>query len=131
MEGSWNLIQIKIYFDEEEPFFMSYEFQREGLSNYMDEDEFMKKFMELMKCELGNDETGYSFLNVPEGYKVFQKTKYHHVYWIREDVFQECYDSVIVPFVNYSGNLRFLDSPICGCVENKKGYISQTRAQLM
>lgn len=124
MGGLWNLIQIWIYFDETEPFIMSYEFQRKDLSNYMDEDEFMKNFKELMKCELGNDETGYSFENAPDGYCVFQKTKYHNVYWIREDIFRAHYDSVIVPFINYSGNLRYLGSPICGCVENKKGYIS-------
>lgn len=122
MEGLWNLIDIVVYFEKSTPFCMSYEFDRKELSNYIDEHEFMEKFMKIIQCNLGNKKSGYSFNNAPTGYSVLQGNNIK-VYWIRDDLYKLHYNNVIDPYINYSGNLRFLRSPICGCVENKEGYL--------
>lgn len=125
ISGLYNLIKVIIYFEETEPFVLSYEFERKELSSYIDEDEFMNSFMEIAGCDLGNKEDGYNFKNALNGYSVYQKMEHHDIYWIRDDVYVKHYKSVIEPFINYSGNMRFLSSPICGCIEKKKGYISE------
>ena len=123
--GLYSLIHIVIYFKETEPFSISYEFERKDLSYYIDEDEFIYRFMEIIGCALGDKEHGYDFKNAPKGYSVYQERKNHNIYWIRDDIHKKHYESVIEPFINYSGNMRFLSSPICGCIENKNGYISK------
>lgn len=123
-EGLYNLIRIVFYFDTDKPLCMKYEFQRD-LSNYMDENEFMSKFMDVFDCNLGNREAGYDFENAIHGFTSFHvKDDPLKTYWIRDDIYQSHYDTVIEPFMNYSGNTRFLRSPLCPCRENKKGYIS-------
>ena len=124
VEGLYNLVRIIIYFESDKPLCCKYEFQRE-LSNYIDEDEFMDRFMDIFNCNLGNKEKGYSFNSPPHGFTVFQiKGDTLNTYWIRDDIYQSNYSNVIEPYMNYSGNMRFLRSPLCPCRENKKGYIS-------
>lgn len=122
-EGSWNLIEITIYFETDEPFYMKYEFERQDLSNYIDEQEFMEKFMDILECDFGSKTKEYCLNNAPKGFTVFQISKNGKIFWIRDDLYQAHYHNVIKPFINYSGNRRFLNSPICGCIENKEGYI--------
>lgn len=94
-EHCFNRIKICVYFEKEEPLYIE-------LSNHMNE---------------------YRFDNAPSGYTIFQKSKGGKIYWIRDDLYQANYHNVIEPFINYAGNRRFLSSPICGCIENKEGYI--------
>ena len=121
-EGLWGHIDIMVYFEKSTSYNISYEFDRIESSNYIDVHEFMEQFMEIVQCNLGNKRGGYFFDNAPTGYCVLQG-KGHRVYWIRDDLYKLHYNSVIAPYINYSGNLRFLRSPICGCVENKEGYL--------
>lgn len=125
-EGLWNLINVGIYFENEEPFYLNYEFERQNLSNYIEEQEFMEKFMDIMECDFGSKKNGYCFNNAPKAFTVFQKSEMGKLFWIRDDLYQKNYHNVIEPFINYTGNLRFLSSPVCGCVENKEGYIDST-----
>lgn len=124
IESLRRFIDIEVYFEKSTPFYISYEFDRKELSNYIDEHEFMEKFMKTMQCNLGNKKSGYSFDNAPTGYSVLQG-KGLRVYWIRDDLYKLHYNNVIDPYIHYSGNLRFLGSPIYGCVENKEGYLEK------
>lgn len=124
IEGLYSRVEIVFWFEDDLPQIMRYEFQREW-SDYMDENEFMNRFMEAFDCCLGNKDDGYSFDNAIPGYTSFRiKDDPLKTYWIRDDIYQSHYDTVIEPFMNYSGNMKFLRSPLCPCRENKKGYIS-------
>lgn len=125
-EGIRNHIRICIYFKKEKPFYLEYQFERQDLPNYINEHEFMEKFMDLMECDFGSEKNGYCFNNAPKGFTVFQKSKTGKIFWIRDDLYQKNYYNVIKPFIDYTGNLRFLSSPVCGCIENKEGYIDNT-----
>ena len=105
ISGLYNLIKVVIYFEDTEPFVISYEFERKELSSYIDEDEFMHPFMEIAGCDLGGKENGYNFKNAPNGYSVYQKMEHYNIYWIRDDIYKKHYESVIEPFINYSGKL--------------------------
>lgn len=121
VEGLRNTINIGIYFETKPPFYMDYEFSDKGYSSYLDEHEFMGKLMEIIKSDLGNKKEGYSFDNAPEGYTTFKLYEDDwRTYWIRNDVYSQNYENVIKPFMNYSGNMKFLQRPIFGCVENKE-----------
>lgn len=124
IEGLYNFIRIVFYFEADKPLCMEYEFQRE-LSNHIDENEFMNRFMDVFDCNLGNREEGYSFESAIHGFTSFHvKDDSLKTYWIRDDIYQSHYDTVIEPFMNYAGNTRLLRTPLCPCCENKKGYIS-------
>lgn len=118
-----NCIKIVLFFENEEPFIVNCDFQLKGRLDYIDEDEFMNSLEQLFNCNLGNKETGYNFETPIKGYRLF---KYRDIFWIREDIYKKSYKSVIEPFIHYSGNRRFLRSPICGCIENKPGYVKES-----
>lgn len=122
-DGFRNCIQIILFFEQDEPFVFTYDFQIKERSDYMTEDEFMSFLEQLFNCNLGNKETGYNFETPIKGYRLF---KYRDIFWIREDIYKKSYKSVIEPFIHYSGNRRFLRSPICGCIENKPGYVKES-----
>lgn len=111
-----NCIQIILFFEQDEPFVFTYDFQIKERSDYMAEDEFMSCFKKTFKCDVGNHENGFNFDNPIKGYHLF---KQKNVFWIRDDLYQNNYKNVIEPFIHNSGNKRFLQSIICGCVENK------------
>lgn len=115
-DGFRNCIQIILFFEQDEPFVFTYDFQIKERSDYMAEDEFMSCFKKTFKCDVGNHENGFNFDNPIKGYHLF---KQKNVFWIRDDLYQNNYKNVIEPFIHYSGNKRFLQSIICGCVENK------------
>lgn len=115
-DGFRNCIQIILFFEQDEPFVFTYDFQIKERSDYMAEDEFMSCFKKTFKCDIGNHENGFNFDNPIKGYHLF---KQKNVFWIRDDLYQNNYKNVIEPFIHYSGNKRFLQSIICGCVENK------------
>lgn len=115
-DGFRNCIQIILFFEQDEPFVFTYDFQIKERSDYMAEDEFMSCFKKTFQCDIGNHENGFNFDNPIKGYHLF---KQKNVFWIRDDLYQNNYKNVIEPFIHYSGNKRFLQSIICGCVENK------------
>lgn len=115
-DGFRNCIQIILFFEQDEPFVFTYDFQIKERSDYMTEDEFMSCFKKTFKCDIGNHENGFNFDNPIKGYHLF---KQKNVFWIRDDLYQNNYKNVIEPFIHYSENKRFLQSIICGCVENK------------
>lgn len=115
-DGFRNCIQIILFFEQDEPFVLTYDFQIKERSDYMAEDEFMSCFKKTFKCDIGNHENGIDFDNPIKGYHLF---KQKNVFWIRDDLYQNNYKNVIEPFIHYSENKRFLQSIICGCVENK------------
>lgn len=115
-DGVRNCIQIILFFEQDEPFVFTYDFQIKERSDYMTEDEFMSCFKKTFKCDIGNHENGFNFDNPIKGYHLF---KQKNVFWIRDDLYQNNYKNVIEPFIHYSENKRFLQSIICGCVENK------------
>lgn len=115
-DGFRNCIQIILFFEQDEPFVLTYDFQIKERSDYMAEDEFMSCFKKTFKCDIGNHENGFDFDNPIKGYHLF---KQKNVFWIRDDLYQNNYKNVIEPFIHYSENKRFLQSIICGCVENK------------
>lgn len=115
-DGFRNCIQIILFFEQDEPFVFTYDFQIKERSDYMAEDEFMSCFKKTFKCDIGNHENGFNFDNPIKGYHLF---KQKNVFWIRDDLYQNNYKNVIEPFIHYSENKRFLQSIICGCVENK------------
>lgn len=115
-DGFRNCIQIILFFEQYEPFVFTYDFQIKERSDYMTEDEFMSCFKKTFKCDIGNHENGFNFDNPIKGYHLF---KQKNVFWIRDDLYQNNYKNVIEPFIHYSENKRFLQSIICGCVENK------------
>lgn len=115
-DGFRNCIQIILFFEQDEPFVFTYDFQIKERSDYMAEDEFMSCFKKTFKCDIGNHENGFNFDNPIKGYHLF---KQKNVFWIRDDLYQNNYKNVIEPFIHYSGNKRYLQSIICGCVENK------------
>lgn len=115
-DGFRNYIQIILFFEQDEPFVFTYDFQIKERSDYMAEDEFMSCFKKTFKCDIGNHENGFNFDNPIKGYHLF---KQKNVFWIRDDLYQNNYKNVIEPFIHYSENKRFLQSIICGCVENK------------
>lgn len=115
-DGFRNCIQIILFFEQDEPFEFTYDFQIKERSDYMTEDEFMSCFKKTFKCDIGNHENGFNFDNPIKGYHLF---KQKNVFWIRDDLYQNNYKNVIEPFIHYSENKRFLQSIICGCVENK------------
>lgn len=115
-DGFRNSIQIILFFEQDEPFVFTYDFQIKERSDYMAEDEFMSCFKKTFKCDIGNHENGFNFDNPIKGYHLF---KQKNVFWIRDDLYQNNYKNVIEPFIHYSENKRFLQSIICGCVENK------------
>ena len=115
-DGFRNCIQIILFFEQDEPFVFTYDFQIKERADYMAEDEFMSCFKKTFKCDIGNHENGFNFDNPIKGYHLF---KQKNVFWIRDDLYQNNYKNVIEPFIHYSGNKRFLQSIICGCVENK------------
>lgn len=115
-DGFRNCIQIILFFEQDEPFVLTYDFQIKERSDYMAEDEFMSCFKKAFKCDIGNHENGIDFDNPIKGYHLF---KQKNVFWIRDDLYQNNYKNVIEPFIHYSENKRFLQSIICGCVENK------------
>ena len=115
-----NSIEIVVFFEAEEPFCLSCDFERQGASDYMDEDEFMKKFMELLECDFRSGENKYCLLKSPEGFTSFQiHEDCGKIFWIRDDLYRENYQNVIEPLIHYPGDRRFLSSPICGCDENR------------
>lgn len=116
-DGFRNCIQIILFFEQDEPFVFTYDFQIKERSDYIAEDEFMSCFKKTFKCDIGNHENGFNFDNPIKEYHLF---KQKNVFWIRDDLYQNNYKNVIEPFLHYSGNKRFLQSIICGCVENKK-----------
>lgn len=103
-------------FVKDEPFVFTCDFQIKERSDYIAEDEFMSCFKKTFKCDIGNHENGVNFDNPIKGYHLF---KQKNVFWIRDDLCQNNYKNVIEPFIHNSGNKRFLQSIICGCVENK------------
>lgn len=115
-DGFRNCIQIILFFEQDEPFVFTYDFQIKERSDYMAEDEFMSCFKKTFKCDVGNHENGFNFDNPIKGYHLF---KQKNVFWIRDDLYPNNYKNVIEPFIHNSGNKRFLQSIICGCVENK------------
>lgn len=115
-DGFRNCIQIILFFEQDEPFVFTYDFQIKERSDYMAEDEFMSCFKKTFKCDIGNHENGFNFDNPIKGYHLF---KQKNVFWIRDDLYPNNYKNVIEPFIHNSGNKRFLQSIICGCVENK------------
>lgn len=115
-DGFRNCIQIILFFEQDEPFVLTYDFQIKERSDYTAEDEFMSCFKKTFKCDIGNHENGIDFDNPIKGYHLF---KQKNVFWIRDDLYQNNYKNVIEPFIHYSENKRFLQSIICGCVENK------------
>lgn len=115
-DGFRNCIKIILFFEQDEPFVFTYDFQIKERSDYMAEDEFMSCFKKTFKCDIGNHENGFDFDNPIKGYHLF---KQKNVFWIRDDLYQNNYKNVIEPFIHYSENKRFLQSIICGCVENK------------
>lgn len=115
-DGFRNCIQIILFFEQDEPFVFTYDFQIKERSDYMAEDEFMSCFKKTFKCDVGNHENGFNFDNPIKGYHLF---KQKNVFWIRDDLYQNNYKNVIEPFIHNLGNKRFLQSIICGCVENK------------
>lgn len=54
------------------------------------------------------------------GKSVTEESEYSDVFWIRDDLYQMHYHNVFEPFLHYTGNERYLTSPICGCIENKE-----------
>lgn len=115
-DGFRNCIQIILFFEQDEPFVFTYDFQIKERSGYIAEDEFMSCFKKTFKCDIGNHENGFNFDNPIKGCHLF---KQKNVFWIRDDLYQNNYKNVIEPFIHYSGNKRFLQSIICGCAENK------------
>lgn len=120
LKGLYNLIDIGFFFQNQHPYFIKYEFERKF--DFIDENEFMKKFMDIMQFSLGNQETGYSFLKAPPGYSVFNKDMYSEIIWIKDHLYQENYHNVIEPFINYSGNRVDLTSPIYEYKEKMKHF---------
>lgn len=120
LKGLYNLIDIGFFFQNQYPYFIKYEFERKF--DFIDENEFMKKFMNIMQFSLGNQETGYSFLKAPPDYRVFNKDMYSKTIWIKDCLYQENYHNVIEPFINYSGNRVDLTSPIYEYKEKMKRF---------
>lgn len=104
-DGFRNCIQIILFFEQDEPFVFTYDFQIKERSDYMAEDEFMSCFKKTFKCDIGNHENGFDFDNPIKGYHLF---KQKNVFWIRDDLYQNNYKNVIEPFIHYSENKRFL-----------------------
>lgn len=111
-DGFRNCIQIILFFEQDEPFVFTYDFQIKERSDYMTEDEFMSCFKKTFKCDIGNHENGFNFDNPIKGYHLF---KQKNVFWIRDDLYQNNYKNVIEPFIHYSENKRFYNlSCVCG-----------------
>lgn len=68
-----NCIQIVLFFEKDEPFEFTYDFQRQEMSDYIAEDEFMDYFKKIFKCDVGNKENGYHFENPIKGYHLFKQ----------------------------------------------------------
>ena len=47
LKGPYNLIDIGFFFQNQHPYFIKYEFERKF--DFIDENEFMKKFMDIMQ----------------------------------------------------------------------------------
>ena len=125
IEGLRNLIKIVYFFETDKPHYLQYNFNW-LCYDYMDEDEFMERLMDLFELDLGNTEKGYSFDKAMNGYTNFRiKDDVLKTYWIRDDLYQSNFSNVIEPLMNYAGNTRFLRDPICACRENKEGFISE------